>query len=416
MMNWLQRLGQNRILDVGALVLVLIFIYKIALVLPKRSGRVDFAHYYVSSRFYLEGQNPYATAMQPSYEHYKFHVSHVLAKGSNPPLLLLIFAPLSLLPPKTAFSLWLLIQMASLTVILCLSWRLFGNRMSFRGFGFLCAGAIGSGAVYWHFFYSQVQLLLAAMTLTAFALLKSGRSVAACSTIMFTGLVKIYPLVLVPWFVWHGKKNMFGRLKLTILCLALAVLVVGVTGLDLWQEFFQRTPELIKEWVENRSTNFTVPSLVINIGSSLVGFAPSIAFSDWLRTVAIGCSLAILLMAYAICWHVRHNNNEKSREKEFGLLCSAMLAGSMIAWGHYIVFLIFPFAVAAINVAERPSVFRILGLVAVWLALNCLGTLENPFLNRHLVLKVLVNYIPLLGILGLGGFLVNGLRRCSLVK
>jgi len=88
-----------------------------------------------------------------------------------------------------------------------------------------------------------------------------------------------------------------------------------------------------------------------------------------------------------------------------------MLAGSLIAWGHYIVFLIFPFMVAAVQVVARPTGLRVLGLVVVWTALNCLGTLANPFLNKYLVFKVLINYIPLIGILGLGISFGKGLRR-----
>ncbi len=83
-----------RLFDVGALALALIMTLKITLVLPQRSVQNDFAHYYISSRLYVEGRNPYATPMQPLYEHYGFHLHPNLTKGSNPPLLLLFFAPL----------------------------------------------------------------------------------------------------------------------------------------------------------------------------------------------------------------------------------------------------------------------------------------------------------------------------------
>jgi hypothetical protein len=204
---------------------------------------------------------------------------------------------------------------------------------------------------------------------------------------------------------------MHGRLKLAVMCFALTCLVVNVSGLTTWQEFLQRTPELFKAWVNNRSFNFTVPSFVLNLGFAVVEFETSSEMAQLLWKVAITSGLAILAISYAMCWYTRRNENEGYLEKEFALLCTAMLAGSLIAWGHYLVFLIFPFIVAVVQVSARPSGLQVLGIVSIWLALNCLGTLENAFLNKHLIFKVLINYIPLLGIIGLGFFLVKGLRQ-----
>ncbi|MGB2929139.1 MAG: hypothetical protein WBB70_09530 [Desulfobacterales bacterium] len=103
-------------------------------------------------------------------------------------------------------------------------------------------------------------------------------------------------------------------------------------------------------------------------------------------------------------------DNDGYREKEFSLLCTTMLTCSLIAWGHYFVFLIFPFTVASLQVAAKPSSLRVLYLGATWLALNFMGILENTFLNSHLLLKVLVSYIPLYGMLGLGVFFGKELR------
>ena len=411
MMNRLRRIGRVRLLDLGALALALIITLKITLVLPQRSVQNDFAHYYISSRLYVEGRNPYATPMQPLYEHYGFHLHPNLTKGSNPPLLLLFFAPFTLLPPALAFSFWVIVQVASLVVILNLTRQLLGDRISLRGFRFLCMAVLGSGAVYTHFFYSQVQLQLAAMTLAAFAWLRSGKSIAACSAAMLAALVKLYPLALVPWFVWHGGKDVRSRLKLAALCLGLAGVVVAATGLETWQEFLQGTPELFRWWIINRSFNYTVPSFVINLFSSIHGFAPAPELAQWIYKIAMGCGLAILATAYVMCWRTCHEKYREYREKEFGLLCIAMLASSLIAWGHYLVFLIFPFAVAVVQVRAKPSSWRVFGLVAVWLFFNCVVAMESPFLNEHLVLKVIVNYLPLYGILGLGIFFGKKLRQ-----
>jgi len=49
-MNWLRRLAQNRLLDVGAVVVLLVLISRWPVVLPSRWNDYDFNHYYVGSR------------------------------------------------------------------------------------------------------------------------------------------------------------------------------------------------------------------------------------------------------------------------------------------------------------------------------------------------------------------------------
>jgi hypothetical protein len=61
-------------------------------------------------------------------------------------------------------------------------------------------------------------------------------------------------------------------------------------------------------------------------------------------------------------------------------------------------------------VAAMPSSLRVLYLGAKWRAFNFMGMLKIPFLNSHLLLKVLLSYVPLYGVLGLGIFFGKELR------
>jgi hypothetical protein len=88
-----------------------------------------------------------------------------------------------------------------------------------------------------------------------------------------------------------------------------------------------------------------------------------------------------------------------------------MLAGSMIAWGHYFVFLIFPMAVAVVCASIYPSITRLLIVALIFLALNVHITRLSPFFDRHIYLKILVFYIPLYGLMGLGILLANAILK-----
>jgi hypothetical protein len=97
----------------------------------------------------------------------------------------------------------------------------------------------------------------------------------------------------------------------------------------------------------------------------------------------------------------------RDRERQFCVLCVVMLAGSVTAWGHYFVFLIFPMAVAAACVAARPTVGRVFSFGLILWVLNFQMTVTSAFLDAHLFAKVLLNNIPFCGLVGLGVFLAR---------
>ena len=82
-----------------------------------------------------------------------------------------------------------------------------------------------------------------------------------------------------------------------------------------------------------------------------------------------------------------------------------MLAGIAEAWGHYFVILAFPAAVAVARVVCRPTRGRALILSAALVMVNLMTSGRSPWL------EFAVSYIPLYGLLLLGVFFVNEMRR-----
>ena len=176
------------------------------------------------------------------------------------------------------------------------------------------------------------------------------------------------------------------------------IFVVLLTGVDLWKDYFTYSITQMPGESSDTWFNFTLPSFIINLGLVLFNFDTlPISVNTW-TTFGVTVGLILVLFCYILCLFFPNDP-----EAQFCILCSVMLAGSMRAWGHYYIFLIFPVAAMAtrLNAASvRSWIFFVLLVVA----LNQQSTISSSFLNSHLVLKVLVNYMPLYALMALIAF------------
>ncbi len=395
------RKWRSRLLTILALGLALLGAGHIARDLPSRADGNDFAHYYISSRLLLAGADLYSTPLQPEYERWGFRYTHPIPTATNPPLLVALFAPFARLSPAAAFWAWVVLEIFSLGCVLALTWRLLGNQLSLPARWLVCGAAIASAPVYWHFFFSQSQLLIAAILLLAYACLRNGRPVSACLAVTTATGLKLFPVVLVPWFLWRSSREWNTRGKCAAAVLAWSVALVLASGVGHWQQFWTQGVKAVEDWIVwQRHFNFTVPSFVKNAAWALHGFNPE--WNELRAWTSVGSivGLALIALVYRICWKNGRNGTGADLESEFCLLSAAMLAGISEAWGHYFVLLIFPVAVAVARVARRPTSGRIATLVISLVMLNLMGDWRSPWL------EFAVSYIPLYGLLLLGAFFV----------
>jgi hypothetical protein len=391
-------LARSRLWDVGAALIAVLGAVKIAVVLPLQADRADFAHHYVWSRLLVQGANPYRVKLRPHYEKYGFVYDETTPAATYPPSLLWLFGPVALLGPRAACGCWVVVQAACLAAILLLTRRLLQGRLSARGWRFVCAAAVASTPVYLHFAYSQAQVPLALLVLAAYACHRAGRHAVATLAVTVAGLLKLYPFLLLPWFVWGGREGSKGRWGRAALAVGLCAAVVVLTGPQLWRDFFVYGWPVLERWAMHHLMNFSVPAVVAHLGYAAHGFSPSpVAERLWWATgVASGC--AVLATAYWLCWRYRDDS-----EAQFCLLCAAMLAGHVAVWGHYIVFLIFPAAVAALRVVQQPSRLRIIWLALAVLAVNLVPT----YWSGNMYAGIVWMSLPVCGTVALGVFFVR---------
>jgi multidrug transporter EmrE-like cation transporter len=396
-MNWLRRLARNRLLDVGAVAILLALVSRWPVVLPSRWNDYDFNQYYVGSRMLLQGQNPYRMSIRPMSVALGFTYSEHLPVAGYPPSFLWLFMPLAALPPRAAYAIWGFTEIGSLVIILWLVRRLLGERLSARGWLFVAMLTTTSRTVTYNLLFSQTQLLLAAMVLAAYAAHRAGRYGWACLTISAAGILKFYPFVLLPWFLWSGGGTVRARWYRLLGVIGFVVTIVSLTGPSLWRDFFQYSiPAGVGDEI-GRTFNYSLSGLVTNLGYAHHGFHPSPGAKQWWWFMGTMTGLIVIAAAYYAC-----EVNQRDPETQFCLLCVAMLVGTVTVQGFYFIFLAFPLTVAALHVAAKPTVWRVIYLALIVLALNAL----NPpdFFQRHPTWYIFVNEVPLYGVLGVGLF------------
>ncbi len=404
-MNWLRRLARNRLLDVAAILVMVSVVVLWAEVLPSRWSDFDFNLYYVGSRTLLDGRNPYTTLQKPMSEALGFQFSEEYPIAGYPPSFLWLFAPLAALPPRVAFAIWVALEIGCLTAILWLTHRLLGKKLSGRGWLFVVMLAVCSRTVSYNLFFSQVQLLLAALVLAAYAAHRAGRHGWACLAVSTAGILKFYPFVLLPWFVWSGGGGLRARLYRMAGASGFVLAVMALTGPGLWRDFFHYgLPMGVGEEI-GRTFHFSLPALVTNLGYLYHDFHPSPEAKQWWWSAGTVVGLVVIAVAYGACLTTRGD-----REAEFCLLCVAMLIGTITVQGHYFVFLVFPLAAVAIRMATRPTPGKVVYLILLVVAVNCVDPPDSPVLWRHKLLYILVSNLPLYGLFGLGIFFWRELR------
>jgi alpha-1,2-mannosyltransferase len=383
-----RRIAGSPLWDIMAILLVLMSLFRYANLMPQAAHASDFSHYYLSCRMLLEGRSPYATPLVSMAKEYDLVLSPDSTTGTNPPVLQWVFAPFAMLAPRAAFWLWSLLQVIALGTILWLTRLLLAKRLTTRAWRFVVCGAIASVPMLIHFTEAQTQLLIGALVLAALFLLLKGRPTAACLTVVAAGLLKLFPFVLLPWFIWRGGRTWRQRAILSGVSLAAIAVSVAISGPSQWQDFIQNGLPSVGYWSRNFTFNYCLASLVKHCG--------------WSWNVGLAVGGMALVGAYAFCLRLRDDD-----EAQFCLLSLAMLAGGTTSWSHYMVLAIFPVAAMVTRVSAKPSWARVLLFTAAVMALDNVDAPTSAFPETWHLVKLLWIYTPLFGQLALAAMFVT---------
>lgn len=388
---------RSRLYEIGAWLVAALALARLTTRLPAAARGFDFNHYFAASRLWWEGLNPYRHELAPVCERFGLAAPELITHASNTPALVAALAPLTVLPPAAAFAVWTLLQVAGFAVALW--WA--REQLPARAWRLWALLAVASTPVLLHLTAGQTQMLLAGLLAGAHRLHRRGHALPACLLVTVAGLWKLFPLVLLPWFIGRAGRP---RLRLLLACGLLAGAVVAVTGPQRWADFARQGLAVVNRCALEKSRqldarNHTLVSWTMDVAALTFDFAPP----PLTRPVALLTGAVALLVGYR--WALRGRRDEAA---QFGLLVAMMLAAVPVVWSHYYVLMVFPLAVLVARVRERPTPGRVTGLAVLgWLFVDPGIQVQGMWGSRQHWGGVLTTYVMLYGVLAVAAWLAR---------
>lgn len=273
----------------------------------------DMGQFLASGRAVLRGQNPYAFV-----DTGRIFDQPTVGTNLNPPVSLLLFAPLSWIPPAVAIYLWTGLTLALYGGMVWMLWRRYRTRLTPVQLVWACA----IGGLWYTVVLGQIYVLVAA-TATAAWLLLDRPETDRCSAIS-AGILVGATAALKPNFgIWLALLWLAGQRRV-----AYAGVLVGVFLTALPAIVFG--PAVYLEWNLAQQTEVPMISWWPHNGS-LYGLAARLGV-PWLAAPSIATSLL------ALAWWVWRSR--PSRPDTNAVALAASVFASPLAWMGYDLFLV----------------------------------------------------------------------------
>lgn len=361
--------------------------------------RNDFAHYYLSAQMLLAGENPYTTPLAPRCAALGFEQDPRIPYGANPPLLIGLFTLFAWAPAPWAFAGWLVVQGVTLAALVQAVRRVVVPRVDPTWL--LVGGAVllNSTTLARHFYYAQVQLLVGLVLALALLASLRGRGAIAVALAAAATVFKLYPAVLIPWFLFHKLRSGRDLAERLAAGAAVGLAAIGLVGPELWLSFVRDGLPVIQLSVGGSWTNYSIPSLVKMLAGAAGGDIHTAP--PWAAMLGKCLGIAVVAAAY-----VRAFWGDLNSRTQFSLMTLAMLAASPICWSHYFVLAALPAAVLIVASISR-------GGFAIAVSAGLSALVLFPELDLHVpvgeapVSRVLLHFYPLAGV----GFMAWGLCK-----
>jgi hypothetical protein len=280
---------------------------------------------------------------------------------AHPPLMTLLLAPfvasLGVHGTYVAFS---MLSVGALLLSLTLLHREIGRKLSGRQVAILGLAVLGWGPVLTTMRNGQSGILLGALMICGWFSLRRGREVVAGVAVGAATCLKLYPGLLLLYFLLRHRRAFMAAFLTTLL---LAWLPGVLTGWGTYLDY-SRTARLVVTTYAGYFDNLSLLGLLTRMAQRPEGqFA--------MKTLFIGSGLVIV---GSVAWLVRHRpdvnaGTTKALDLEYALFVALMPLLSPIAWDHYLTILLLPLAVLGQRILEPASsqgdLLGFLGLVVV---------------------------------------------------
>jgi 4-amino-4-deoxy-L-arabinose transferase-like glycosyltransferase len=302
-------------------------------------GGIDFKAYYIAADMLRWGEDFYDVRQQ---------AEQVQARGLPlnesyyiyPPLLAIVFVPLTALPMQQAAQVWFFLNMALYGLCLVVISRALKLSRHSEILPLLWILAFLFPPALFTLYKGQVNIVILLLLVVTYWLCARDRQVLAGLTLGVATMIKIVPVLLLPYAFWRRKYT----LGLTALG---TILIVGILGLVIVGAGPHRTflasvlPSLAQPRPNpaNQSLGgFLSLLLVENPYADPLVRNPSL----W-RALTLSGSALLVLGVVLVLWHGRARTSRT--DLEFALIVATLPLVSNIGWVDLFVLLVFPYAV-----------------------------------------------------------------------
>jgi Glycosyltransferase family 87 len=338
---------------------VLVTLWNVCRRLPDRATRLDFSIYYISATALHEGYNPYTTDFNKLEGSKGFEIKGI-QHATDPPTFLLCIEPLAFMTPRAAFFTWTALNALMLSAALIM---LLGKEsgLDTRTKSALTAMGLIYVPVAEHFYFGQSKILILLMLVLFVRLTEQKLERSAGLCLALAGLLRIFPLLLLGYFVIQRRWRVFTW---TLLGLALGgMITAALLGVSETLDFRKGVLLTTSSQFLNLLGNIALGSFVSRMFWAFVPAQNRMGI-DAVRQIAVmlaDCGLIALTVHATL--RLRPLGDQDSRALALWIVASVLC--SPTAWVHYMVLFLILFAQLASAASRGASSSRALGAAIV---------------------------------------------------
>jgi hypothetical protein len=301
-------------------------------------GGIDFKAYYIAADMLRQGKDFYDVEQQ---------IQEVLARGLPlnesfyiyPPLLAVLFVPLTTLPMHAAAQAWFFLNLALYGVSLWTLWRALDLGRLSRNLPLLWTLAFLFPPALYTIYKGQVNILILLLLTMTYWFDVKGAQRSAGIALGVAAMIKVIPIFLLPYFAWRKK---YTLCLATVATLAvIGILGLATVGIGPHQTYVSSVlPSLAQPRPNpsNQSLGGFFSLLLIDNP-----FSDNLVHSSMLWKAATLFSSAVLVagLIFAL-WHSRHTTGRT--DLELSLIIALLPLVANIAWVDLFVVLVIPYA------------------------------------------------------------------------
>lgn len=206
------------------------------------AGQHDFLRYWAATHLLVNGGNPYngpeLRALQKATQPGLMADEEEIVEAWNPPWLLLVLAPLGILPFNIAVPIWIFLNFAIITSVLMYSWYLAGGKNNPKLYLVVLGAGILFGSTIMLILLGQISTLILLALLLGVLFIQKERDWLAGAILLITTIkphvVYLVLLLILIWSIIHRRWKIIAGMIVSAMISALIVWIFQPDWLNIY--------------------------------------------------------------------------------------------------------------------------------------------------------------------------------------